>query len=401
MSSHSIAASPAPSRAIRACHDSQLLEGERVVEALHPLQVVDGGELGRERAADLLGGAVRRLQLGELLLELVDPAPLHVVVGVGQRRLVEHEVAPARVLDLLCKSLMLVAVCVGGFRHGGHRVAHGHILPCGTDMASPEPALPSDRPPTTKDQRKAGGSWADPASRAPTRTVASARSSSCSTAARSARRSRSTTATSAGDAPAGSSGRSANAWRTTGSRSGCCATASAAGTTWPRRRRCPTRGGPSTRSGRTVDVPVVIVGHSMGARTGARVADDPSVRGLVALAPWFPPGEPVAALQGKDLVVAHGRRDRITSYDAPAPSSSSATASRGARRSPTWAPSATTCCAGSPPGTTWPPRARSGCSPPDRLVRTGVTSRAGRCLMRVRRILRKDLHETKPFRTVS
>lgn len=64
------------------------------------------------------------------------------------------------------------------------------------------------------------------------------------------------------------------------------------------------------------DVPVVLVGHSMGARTGARVADDPSVCGLVALAPWFPPGEPVEGLRGKDLVVAHGRRDRITSYDA-------------------------------------------------------------------------------------
>ncbi len=66
----------------------------------------------------------------------------------------------------------------------------------------------------------------------------------------------------------------------------------------------------------TLDVPVVIVGHSMGARTGARVADDPSVRGLVALAPWFPSGEPVATLRGKDLVVAHGRWDRITSYAA-------------------------------------------------------------------------------------
>jgi pimeloyl-ACP methyl ester carboxylesterase len=64
------------------------------------------------------------------------------------------------------------------------------------------------------------------------------------------------------------------------------------------------------------DVPVVIVGHSMGARTGARVADDPSVRGLVALAPWFPPSEPVATLRSKDLAVAHGRGDRITSYDA-------------------------------------------------------------------------------------
>ncbi len=68
----------------------------------------------------------------------------------------------------------------------------------------------------------------------------------------------------------------------------------------------------------SVDVPVALVGHSMGARTGARVADDPSVRGLVALAPWFPPGEPATALRGKELVVAHGRRDRITSFTASA-----------------------------------------------------------------------------------
>lgn len=61
------------------------------------------------------------------------------------------------------------------------------------------------------------------------------------------------------------------------------------------------------------DLPVVIVGHSMGARTGVAVADDPSVRGVVALAPWLPPDEPVAPLAGKVLRAAHGRRDRITS----------------------------------------------------------------------------------------
>jgi predicted alpha/beta-hydrolase family hydrolase len=66
------------------------------------------------------------------------------------------------------------------------------------------------------------------------------------------------------------------------------------------------------------EVPVVLLGHSMGARTAVHVADDPLVQGVVALAPWFPPGEPVAALSGRRLVAAHGRRDRITSYDATA-----------------------------------------------------------------------------------
>jgi predicted esterase len=51
----------------------------------------------------------------------------------------------------------------------------------------------------------------------------------------------------------------------------------------------------------------------MGARTSVHVADDEAVRGVVALAPWLPPGEPVAALAGKRLVAAHGNRDRITS----------------------------------------------------------------------------------------
>lgn len=66
------------------------------------------------------------------------------------------------------------------------------------------------------------------------------------------------------------------------------------------------------------DLPVVLLGHSMGARTSAHVADDPSVVGVVALAPWFPPDERVGALAGKHLVAAHGRRDRITSPRATA-----------------------------------------------------------------------------------
>ena len=65
-------------------------------------------------------------------------------------------------------------------------------------------------------------------------------------------------------------------------------------------------------------VPVVLLGHSMGARTAIHVADDPSVVGVVALAPWFPSGERVDALRGKGLVAAHGRHDHITSYRATA-----------------------------------------------------------------------------------
>jgi predicted esterase len=61
------------------------------------------------------------------------------------------------------------------------------------------------------------------------------------------------------------------------------------------------------------DLPVVLLGHSMGARTAVHVADDRRVRGVVALAPWFPPGEPVHALAGRTLVAAHGRSDKITS----------------------------------------------------------------------------------------
>jgi predicted esterase len=65
-------------------------------------------------------------------------------------------------------------------------------------------------------------------------------------------------------------------------------------------------------------VPVVLLGHSMGARTAMRVADDDLVSGVVGLAPWLPAGEPVEALRGRRLAVAHGHRDRITSYRASA-----------------------------------------------------------------------------------
>jgi hypothetical protein len=66
------------------------------------------------------------------------------------------------------------------------------------------------------------------------------------------------------------------------------------------------------------EVPVVLLAPSRGARTAGHAADDPAVVGVVALAPWLPPGEPVTALSGRHLVAAHGTRDRITSARATA-----------------------------------------------------------------------------------
>ena len=63
-------------------------------------------------------------------------------------------------------------------------------------------------------------------------------------------------------------------------------------------------------------VPIVVVGHSLGGRTALRVAGHPSVRGVAALAPWLPPGEPIDQLADRDVLIAHGTRDRVTSLDA-------------------------------------------------------------------------------------
>ncbi|MFF3494687.1 alpha/beta hydrolase [Streptomyces sp. NPDC002795] len=60
------------------------------------------------------------------------------------------------------------------------------------------------------------------------------------------------------------------------------------------------------------DVPVVLVGHSMGGRAALRAARAPQVKAVVALAPWCPEDEPVAHLRGKDVMVLHGDHDRVT-----------------------------------------------------------------------------------------
>ena len=60
-------------------------------------------------------------------------------------------------------------------------------------------------------------------------------------------------------------------------------------------------------------VPVVLVGHSMGARAALRAAGHPSVAAVAGLAPWLPAGEPVDQLAGRSILLAHGTADVVTS----------------------------------------------------------------------------------------
>lgn len=62
------------------------------------------------------------------------------------------------------------------------------------------------------------------------------------------------------------------------------------------------------------EIPVVLLGHSMGGRVAVHVANDSSVVGISALAPWWDRTDPVQTLRGRRVQAAHGRRDRITSY---------------------------------------------------------------------------------------
>ena len=60
-------------------------------------------------------------------------------------------------------------------------------------------------------------------------------------------------------------------------------------------------------------IPVVLIGHSMGARAAFLVAGHPSVSAVAGLAPWLPPTEPVDQLAGRRVLLAHGTADHITS----------------------------------------------------------------------------------------
>lgn len=72
-------------------------------------------------------------------------------------------------------------------------------------------------------------------------------------------------------------------------------------------------------------LPIGLVGHSMGGRVALRVANhggtdggvpggarSPGVRSVAALAPWLPHGEPMPLLGDRALLLAHGSADTVT-----------------------------------------------------------------------------------------
>ncbi len=104
----------------------QLVLGEDVVEAEHPFEVVDGGEVGGEAAPDELGGGIGDAQVRVVVLELLQRAEQLVEGTVGDDRRIAHvvtELVLAHLLRELLPALTHVGRSLGGrvrrFTHAG------------------------------------------------------------------------------------------------------------------------------------------------------------------------------------------------------------------------------------------------------------------------------------------
>ncbi|WP_371811258.1 alpha/beta hydrolase [Aeromicrobium sp. CFBP 8757] len=69
------------------------------------------------------------------------------------------------------------------------------------------------------------------------------------------------------------------------------------------------------RHGFGSDLPVGLVGHSLGGRAAILAADRPEVRSVVALNPWVYPTDGDIDLHGRRVLVVHGTDDRIAPAD--------------------------------------------------------------------------------------
>ncbi|MFD0401088.1 alpha/beta hydrolase [Kitasatospora sp. NPDC127121] len=57
------------------------------------------------------------------------------------------------------------------------------------------------------------------------------------------------------------------------------------------------------------DVPVVLIGNSLGGRAAFWCAGHPNVVGVAGIAPWLPSGDPVDHLAGWRVLIVHGTGD--------------------------------------------------------------------------------------------
>jgi pimeloyl-ACP methyl ester carboxylesterase len=62
-------------------------------------------------------------------------------------------------------------------------------------------------------------------------------------------------------------------------------------------------------------VPVSLVGHSLGGRAALLAAGRDAVRSAVALAPWVYPSDVPRGLEGQRLLIVHGTADRVARID--------------------------------------------------------------------------------------
>jgi dienelactone hydrolase len=60
------------------------------------------------------------------------------------------------------------------------------------------------------------------------------------------------------------------------------------------------------------NLPVGLIGHSMGGRTAMYVADEPAVHCVVGLAPWLEREDSLEPLRGRRVLIVHGDADHIT-----------------------------------------------------------------------------------------
>jgi dienelactone hydrolase len=63
------------------------------------------------------------------------------------------------------------------------------------------------------------------------------------------------------------------------------------------------------------DLPVCLIGHSLGGRAALLAGSQPAVRSVVALAPWLYPADGGTDLTGRDVLIVHGDQDRIARPD--------------------------------------------------------------------------------------